>query len=306
MSGPGTLSICATNTYSGATTISGGRVNLGAGGAIADSSSIQLASGTTLDASGRTDGTLTLTSGQTLTGVGTVNGTISVGSGAIVSAGTSSTIGTLNNTGSTLFQSGSTLTIKVQDALAGAGVGNDEMTVSGNIGEVATTASKFTVKLVSLDGAGVAGNSVTNFNNTNNYTWTIATGTITNFEASTITVDTSSFGNALAGGQFFADSTGNSLVVYYKPATSTVSGTGPSIGSPSVNGNGNPSFSGFGIPTYMYGVESATSLTGPWIEAGNTTAGSNGSWSFTDLTQTNPSTIFYRIYYPDNPSNPPQ
>jgi hypothetical protein len=85
-----------------------------------------------------------------------------------------------------------------------------------------------------------------------------------------------------------------------------VSQPGPTINTPSVNGNGNPAFSGFGIPGYVYGVESATSLTGPWVEAGNVTTGATGGWSFTDLTQTNPSTIFYRIYYPDDPSNPPQ
>jgi len=53
-------------------------------------------------------------------------------------------------------------------------------------------------------------------------------------------------------------------------------------------------------------VESAPIVTGPWSEAGNVTAGANGAWNFTDLNQTNPGTIFYRLYYPDNPGNPPQ
>lgn len=85
-----------------------------------------------------------------------------------------------------------------------------------------------------------------------------------------------------------------------------VSVPSPNIVSPTVNGSGNPAFGGNGIPGYVYGVESATSLSGPWVEAGNVTAGSDGSWNFTDPTQTNPPTIFYRVYYPDNPSNPPQ
>jgi autotransporter-associated beta strand protein len=86
----------------------------------------------------------------------------------------------------------------------------------------------------------------------------------------------------------------------------TAPATGPSITSPTVNGSGNPTFGGHGIPGYVYGVESATSLGGPWIDAGSVTASGNGSWSFTDINQVNPPTIFYRLYYPYNPSNPPQ
>jgi hypothetical protein len=78
------------------------------------------------------------------------------------------------------------------------------------------------------------------------------------------------------------------------------------ISSPGVDGSGNPTFSGHGIPNYIYGVESATSLSGPWSEAGSVTADLQGSWSFTDASQTNPTIIFYRLYFPDNPSNPPQ
>lgn len=304
VSGPGTVAVGAANTYTGPTTVNGGVLMLN--GSIASSSLIQVSAGGTLDASGRSDATLSLASGQMLGGSGTVNGGLSVGSGATVGAGTSTSIGTLNNTGSTLLNGGGTLTVKVQNATTGAGIGNDSVAVSGNIGVLANSGSKFTVKLVSLDGSGVAGNSVTNFSSATNYTWTIATGTVTNFNSSAFTVDTSGFANALGGGQFFVGTTGGSLVLYFKPAGATVAGAGASIAGAMVNGSGNPMFSGNGIPGYIYGVESATSLTGPWTEAGTATAASNGAISFTDLTQTNPPTIFYRLYYPDNPGNPPQ
>jgi hypothetical protein len=91
----------------------------------------------------------------------------------------------------------------------------------------------------------------------------------------------------------------------------------PIISSPAVNGSGNPTFSGTAASGLtVYGVESTTSLTGTpkWIEATNVTTltapgvttGSDGSWSFTDANQTNPPTIFYRLYYPDSPGSPPQ
>jgi hypothetical protein len=86
-----------------------------------------------------------------------------------------------------------------------------------------------------------------------------------------------------------------------------VSGTAAIQSNPGTDVNGHPTFSGSGIPGITYGVESATSLSGPWVNAGTVTASSvNGSWSFTDANQTNPPTIFYRLYYPYSADNPPQ
>ncbi len=86
-----------------------------------------------------------------------------------------------------------------------------------------------------------------------------------------------------------------------------VAGTGPSISGPAPDDNGHPTFSGAGIPNYVYGVESSTtSVDGPWINAGTVTAGADGSWSFTDASQTHPTLIFYRLYYPYSADNPPQ
>jgi autotransporter-associated beta strand protein len=80
----------------------------------------------------------------------------------------------------------------------------------------------------------------------------------------------------------------------------------PGISNPTTDANGHPTFSGSGIPGLTYGVESATSLTGPWINAGTATAGSDGSWNFTDASQTSPPVIFYRLYYPYSAGSPPQ
>jgi autotransporter-associated beta strand protein len=85
-----------------------------------------------------------------------------------------------------------------------------------------------------------------------------------------------------------------------------VAATAPRISNPATDGNGHPTFSGNGISGYTYGVESATSLSGPWFNAGTVTAGANGSWSFTDASQSNPPIIFYRLYYPYSAGSPPQ
>lgn len=88
----GTQKLTATNTYSGTTTI-GGTLGLVGASTINNSPNLVLAGGT-LDASARTDGTLTLTSGQTLSGSGTVLGAVIALPGSTVAPGTS--IGTLN------------------------------------------------------------------------------------------------------------------------------------------------------------------------------------------------------------------
>jgi autotransporter-associated beta strand protein len=86
-----------------------------------------------------------------------------------------------------------------------------------------------------------------------------------------------------------------------------VAGAGGSIQNTTADDNGHPTFSGSGIPGYQYGVESSTvGVSGPWINAGTVTVGSNGSWSFTDVGQVNPPLIFYRLYYPYSANNPAQ
>ncbi|MCX8092125.1 MAG: autotransporter-associated beta strand repeat-containing protein [Verrucomicrobiae bacterium] len=82
--GSGTLTLAAANTYSGPTTISAGQLSLGPSGSIANSTTIDVQSGSFFDVSAVTGG-FSLASGQTLKGNGTVvgnvtaNGTVSPG-----------------------------------------------------------------------------------------------------------------------------------------------------------------------------------------------------------------------------------
>ncbi|MEO5803952.1 MAG: hypothetical protein ABIR24_10505, partial [Verrucomicrobiota bacterium] len=78
----GTLTLGGNNTYSGDTVING-TLNLAGNGQIPNSAVVSLAAGSTLDASTRSDGTLTLGSAQKLKGDGTFN----IG-GSLTSAGT--------------------------------------------------------------------------------------------------------------------------------------------------------------------------------------------------------------------------
>jgi len=97
ISGPGgfywdnynnTLVFTAANTYQGITDLRSGRtLALVGNGSIMNSATISLASGATVDVSGRADHTLTLASGQTLVGNGSVAGNLTVSSGATLSPG---------------------------------------------------------------------------------------------------------------------------------------------------------------------------------------------------------------------------
>ncbi len=96
------LTFAANNTYTGPSLIGSGlTLALTGNGAISQSSLIFFGGtdGTSvrLDASGRTDGTLTLANGQTLAGVGAITGNLTVSPGAVISpAGTNTTLQSTN------------------------------------------------------------------------------------------------------------------------------------------------------------------------------------------------------------------
>lgn len=75
--GTGSLTLNGVSTYTGATTISQGSLVIGASGSIANSSTIHVGTGATLDVSAAPT-TFTVASGQALTGSGLVNGNIKV------------------------------------------------------------------------------------------------------------------------------------------------------------------------------------------------------------------------------------
>jgi autotransporter-associated beta strand protein len=91
--GTGTLTLTATNTFAGPTTVSNGTLAMAGSGKVSQCALISVLGGATLNVSGRSDQTLTLASGQTLTGAGKVIGNLNAAAGSIVNPGTG--IGTL-------------------------------------------------------------------------------------------------------------------------------------------------------------------------------------------------------------------
>ena len=91
--GSGALVVGASNTYAGNTFVNAGTLTLTGLGSISTSAVLVIASGATLDVSGRSDQTLTLNIGQTLKGGGSINGTVNALTGSILNPG--DTIGTL-------------------------------------------------------------------------------------------------------------------------------------------------------------------------------------------------------------------
>ena len=208
----GVFTLEANNSYRGDTTISSGTLAIGATGSISNTPTILVEGAGTFDVLAVAP--FNLNAGQTLEGCGTVKGDVSIGSGATIAGGTATKIGTLSERGSLFLQGGGTNIEYVQNVLV-AGAGNSTLNVGKNIGVLATRSSPFTIKLVSLTGTGEEG-SVSNFDRTRSYSWTLATGRVTNFDSSDLVVDTSAFANR-TGGTFSVSNTGSALVLDYKP-----------------------------------------------------------------------------------------
>ncbi len=113
--GINTLTLTGTNTYAGPTTVNTGTLRLTGAGSIANSQTIQVNAGATLDVSGVTSGAsfdgatgrFALANSQTLTGAGTVQGGVTARTGSTVSPGAEN----LTVNGSVSLTPGSTLAV---------------------------------------------------------------------------------------------------------------------------------------------------------------------------------------------------
>ncbi len=123
----GTVSLSGANTYTGATTIKAGTLELLAGGSLASSSIIVGDTGSTgaiLDAI--TNG-LVVASGQTVSGIGTIKGSTTIQLGGVIAPGNSP--GILSNVGNMTLASGSNFQAEINGL--GAGTAYDQLDVTG-------------------------------------------------------------------------------------------------------------------------------------------------------------------------------
>ena len=214
--GTGTLTLSGVNTYSGATVIFGGTLQLGIGGALASSTDVSLPnSGATLDVHGAT---------TTVGSVAGVSGTtISLGTGALTTADNSSTAFAGAITGGGSFTKGGTGTL----TLSGANTYTGATVISGGtlqLGAGGTLASSSDVSLP---------NSGATFD-VNGATTTV--NSIAGVSGSTISLGSGSLTSAGTGSTAFAGTlTGTGTLTKNGTGTLTLSGANTYTGATNIN-----------------------------------------------------------------------
>lgn len=213
--GIGTMRVTSANTYSGGTTVSGGKLFVN-----------------NTSGSGTGSGGVTV-SGGILGGTGTISGATVVSSGGTVAPGTS--IGTLT-VGSSTWAGNGSYEWEIKDVSAGDGIGWDKLMVNGTLDVTATPASKFAIDVTSLTQSDARG-QVYNFNNAQSYSWVIAeaSGGILNFAPEKFQIVTANFDNSLGSGIFTITQSGNTIRLNFGPAGPPVIMTEPQSQSVALN-----------------------------------------------------------------------
>jgi len=194
-----------------------GNRNFSATNPITNNGSIQLGGGTL------TAPSLTLDPGSTLSGYGTFNpaGGATVGSGVLISPGSAAAnqyVNTLSfGAGGLTFANGGAYTFDIVNSGASsvAGVDNDTINVAGTL--TVNPSINFTISLESINsGTGLPG--LANFSSAGTYQWTLLSATsISGFNASDFTINTSSFQNGLGIGGFNLTSNGSDIFLNFTP-----------------------------------------------------------------------------------------
>ena len=246
--GAGTLVLSGANTYSGGTTINAGALRVD-----------------NVSGSGTGSGALTIAPGAKLSGSGTISSSLDV-SGTLSPGASPGT----QNTGSETWNGGANYVWEINDVDAGAGTdpGWDLINITGGLTINATPSSKFTINITSLTLANAPGN-VADFDNGQDYTWTILKTTtgITGFDPAAIDLNTSAFSNPLGNGLFTVGlvNGGNDLVLNFV-RTPTIA-AGPVGGTAECGSTFNFSVTATGTAPLAY----------QWKHAGTNIPGANGS-----------------------------
>lgn len=197
--GGGRLNFESESTYTGATTVAAGELQVN--GSISNSA-------------------VSVADGARLSGVGTV-GSATIESGATISPGTSP--GELTINGDLTWAGGGSYDWEILSLADGPGTGWDLIAVGDELlfSSLSST-NKFNINLFSLSGANTGG-ELANFNYATNYTWKIlaASNNITGFDAANFNLSTGGFTayNNLHGGFFSLAVDGGDLNLLYSPSS---------------------------------------------------------------------------------------
>lgn len=199
--GTGILVFDKVNTYSGPTLISQGTLAVNGTGTINNSAVTINGGDFRYNSSTAYSNTVTFTSGK-ISGTnwgGSLSG-LTIGANQTVSPGNSPGTATV---GAQTWAAGGTYEWEINSTLGNAGVdpGWDLINGSGTLNITAVDGNEFTIDVMSLTLANVAG-AVTGFNDNSNYNWLIADfAAITNFASDAFNIDTTAFAlqNAFTG-----------------------------------------------------------------------------------------------------------
>lgn len=208
-----TLTLTGNNTYTGATTLNGGTLELSGNGSINASSGITVNGGLF-----KNNSSVAITKPFSFTS-GTIGGTnlsgisVTIGTGQKLSPGNSPGLLT---TGDQTWNAGGSFDFEINDATGVQDTNWDRTLVVGTLtlGTI-SNATPFTINLISLNG--LVPGSTANFDESLTQSWVFASATSiagTAFAADQFIVNTASFQNAFSG-SFGVTKSGNELLLTY-------------------------------------------------------------------------------------------
>ena len=177
-SGSGILTLSGVNSYTGTTVISNGVLALTGTGSIDSSTTINLFAGSSLDVSGRGDGTLALGSAQTLRGNGTVLGSLDNSGGGKISPGAAAgQIGKLTITslvtlaGTAVMELNRTNAVSTNDVISAGSIALSGTLTVTNLGPTLVAGDRFVLLSGPVTGAFTTVNLPESVGSVT-YTWT--------------------------------------------------------------------------------------------------------------------------------------
>ncbi len=262
--GVGTLIMVGTAGYTGVTTLNANGGTMEVDGNISSSSTVNV-------------------NGGVLQGTGTTP-SVTVNSGGTIAPGDG--VGTISS-GNETWNGGGHYTWQINDAAAAAGTGYDTIAINGTLNISATSTNKFNIDLQSL--SGTTPGDAANFGTSGQWTLATASGGITGFSSSALSINTNNFSNSTGSNVFVVSVSADSkslllnLVVPVQNQTATGPGTGTFTGSPNTS----------------YTVQFTDSLDSPinWQTLTVVTTDSNGVGTYIDPGPLPPER-FYRISTP--------